>query len=128
MSGVIGVMLGAGGELTRKTLTVGDDGGPTSYGYAFGNYGSLSPNNTYTDRGGNSRTILLVAYSTATGNLAIVLSGTVSNSDTTFAALVVDGIIYTRASATYSNPSNSFWEWATSNVIGTSGTKTVQLT
>lgn len=119
----------AGGVLAVRTLTVGDDG-VDSYGYSSaGAFGSLSPAATYSDRGGATRTILTLAYNTTTGNLVLTLSGSVSNDDTAFIGLIVGGTYLSRASASYSSPANSIWTWTPgSNVIGTSGTKTVQLT
>lgn len=128
MSGAA-LFFAAGGSLAVKTLTVGDDGVPQSYGYNSGSYGSLAPSNTYNDRSGASRTILTLSYNTATGALVLTLSGTVGNDNNAFIGLLVGDVFLSRASATYSNPANSIWTWTPgSNVIGTTGTKVVQLT
>ncbi len=129
MSGAVALFLAAGGALAVKTLTVGDDG-VDSYGYsAAGAYGSLAPAATYVDRSATTQTILTLTYNTSTGNLALILSGTVANDDNAFIGIIIGGTYLSRASATYSSPSNSIWVWAPgSNIIGTSGTKVVQLT
>jgi hypothetical protein len=130
MSGVLNTLLAMRGELSVKTLTVGEDGVPESYGYLSGNYGSLSPTTTFNDNSGTSRTINQITYNTTTGLLSLQLTGNVANSDTTFTTFKVDSNSYTRASATYSFPgSYSNWEWSPgSNVIGTTGTKTITIT
>lgn len=119
----------AGGALAVKTLTVGDDG-VSAYGYsASGGYGSLSPGATYVDRSGNTRTIGTLGYETGSGILALILNGSVPNTDTTFIGLIIGGVYLSRASASYSNPAASIWQWTPgSNIIGTSGMKVIQLT
>lgn len=127
MTGVLGAALAASGVLASRTLTVGDDG-VDSYGYSSaGAYGSLAPAATYVDRGGTTRTILTLAYNTSTGNLVLTLSGSVANSNVAFAGLLVGSSYLSRASASYSSPSNSIWTWSPgSNIIGTSGSKLIQ--
>lgn len=115
----------AGGALASITLTVGTDG-VSAYGYSSaGAYGSLS-STTFNDRAANTRTILTLAYDTGTGNLVLILSGSVPNTDATFNSIVVGDTVLSRASAAYASPSNSSWTWAPgSNIIGTSGTKII---
>lgn len=122
MSGILGIL---SSPLAVRTITIGDDG--TSYGYQNGVFGSLSAT-TYSDRGGSTRTILGVVYNTGTGNLVLTLSGAVSNTNTAFSAIVIGGVLLTRASATYASPSNTTWTWSPgSNIIGTSGTRVFTL-
>lgn len=121
-------MLAAGGAIAVKTLTVGDDG-VSVYGYTFGAIGSLAPSDTYVDRSGATRTVLALAYNTATGQLVLTLSGAVANDDNAFIGLLIDGAYLSRVSASYSSPSNSIWTWTPgSNVIGTTGARVVQWT
>ena len=128
MSGVLSLMAALSGPMTLKTITIGDDGVPQSYGYSNGSYGSLSPNATYNDHGGTSRTILAIGYNTSTGGLVLTLSGVITNNDTVFSAIVINGVSYLRSSATYSASANSSWTWTPgSNVIGTSGSRVFSL-
>ncbi len=129
MSGASILLLAAGGALSVKTLTVGTDGVDT-YGYSSaGAYGSLSPGATYVDRAGTTRTIVLLAYNTGTGDLVLIMSGSVPDTDDTFIGLIVGGTYLSRAAATYASPSATSWTWTPgSNIVGTSGTKIVQLT
>lgn len=98
--------------------------GSDPYGFVAASFGAIQPN-TYIDGGGNTRTIVGVLYNTGSGVLAFRLNGaSVPNTDATFVAIIVNGVRYARASASYTVGAPSQWAWTPgSNDLGTSGNK-----
>lgn len=131
MSGVVIAGLSVFGELLRAAITIGNDGGD-NYGVAAGSYGSIDDDD-YVDRGGNTRTILTVAYDVSAQQLFLILEAPggvhAPNSAATFAALQLGATVFLRASAAYSTPGNTLWTWSSvaANPIGTSGAQALVL-
>lgn len=130
---------------TTITVTVGhfdtglpppDDGTEDGYdsGLIVAAMGSRSPTG-YTDGGANSRTITLLASDSSSGGGATVyfaLSGTsIANTDTTFKRIVINGVTYSRSSASYtaSFSGSTLWIWTVSGAgfFPTSGTQAIDI-
>jgi hypothetical protein len=122
MSGALAMLASVGGRFSAA-LTIGNSGG--FYGYFLSSYGSI----TSTVFG--TKTVDRIIWdNTASGTVILSLHGTsVANSDSTFVALIVDGHLLTRASATYTaNDGSGRTQWAWSvdtSGYPTSGTKAV---
>lgn len=127
MSGVLSILLAAAKELLRTTITVGDDGVVVNSGYTLSVYGSIA-NATYTDTGGNSRTIQVVIWNSTNISLFLSAAG-ISNSDTTFSRITLTGpggnVTLFRSAATYngaaSGGTKSSWIWSSAVYPGSSG-------
>lgn len=125
-----GVLVAVAARAATWLVTVGASGGV--FGFVSGSLGAISPT-TYRDHGGTSRTITRVSATddgAGTYTIALAMDGTPPNSDTTFAALTVNGTRYTRASATYSSLGGGVQQWAwtlSANSVGTSGTARVRI-
>lgn len=117
MSGAAQLLMALMSGMWNALITIGNAGSVYGYSNFTGNvYGSIT-RATFTDRGGNSRTITAVHWSVSgSGSLQLRLSGTgISDSDTTFTSLRLGGQVYTRASATYSSndaAGNTAWLWS----------------
>lgn len=110
--------------MLSTTITTGDDGVSTA-GYTSGLWGSIGTA-TYTDRGSNSRTIVIASWSGT--NIQFWLSvASVPNTDTTFATITLAGpggsVTLQRSAATYngsaSGGTRSSWSWVNSTYPGT---------
>lgn len=112
MSGAVAAALSSAVGKLIASIAIGNSGG--QYGYRSGVFGSLSRAG-YVDNGGNARTVARAEWDhTASGNAIFSLSGTsVTNSDTTFTAIVINGAKLTRASGTYTaNDGGGRTQWA----------------
>lgn len=125
MTGIL--MVFNASQLHRTTITTGDDGVIINYGYNSGLYGSIA-SGTYTDRGGNSRTIRVVVWDGA--NVQFWITGaSIPNTDITFNNIFLVGpggsVGLTRAAATYNGAAGggslSSWVWSSSAAPGTTG-------
>jgi len=104
MSGVMLSTFGGGGTVYSVTVAQSY----LLYGYT-GAAGSVSPS-TLTN---NGATISELAYSYSTGDLYLSLTGTYSK--TAFTQLIVGGVSYTSASATFMSGSTTTWSWVASS-------------
>lgn len=110
-------------SLLETTITVGDDG-IASCGYSSGTIGSIGTG-TYTDAGSNSRTISTATWGcyTSTGVRFTLSTAGISNTDSTFTQITINGAVtVTRSSATYdgaaSGGTRSSWVWSSQDVSG----------
>lgn len=117
MGGILAVMAGLAGTLIDLTIAAVSGG----FGYQSGVAGAISPS-SFKDHGGTSRTILHLYHVTGFG-MAMRLSGVITNNDTAFVAIVVNGTRLARSSATYATDSSTYsqWNWTNSDLIGSSG-------
>ena len=123
MSGVLGMLLGNGGG-QPITVTIG---GSDPYGFNSGSFGSISPT-TFVDHSGSTRTPTILEYTSSGTQIIFRINQAVSDSDSVFVGLVVNGTYLSRASGTYSTDSSTYsqWNWNVgSNILGASGTATV---
>ncbi len=97
-----------------------------TYGYVEGVAGSIA--DAFFDNGSNEAEIAGLSWSD-TNVLRLRLEGVISNSNSTFHTLEIDGNTFTRSSATYTNnTTHAYFDWSTStNWMGTSGTRDVKL-
>lgn len=128
MSGALGLLLGSG-RVNHFRVTVGNSGG-TVFGFVSGIIGAVLPGTRRDSAGATVRNIRQIATADngdATFTLTLQLDGTPSDADSVFSELSVGGGVYSRASSASSTPVAGVrqWAWITSNVLGTSGTKTV---
>jgi hypothetical protein len=109
-------------SLHKTTVTYGSLA--TSGGYLHADYtgiggpfGSIA-DDTYSDRSATIQTIKGIAFESGAGVLGFTLDGSVTNSINTFSTLMINGTVYQRVSATYTNPnaiSDTTWTWVTSD-------------
>jgi hypothetical protein len=123
MTGVLGLMVAAAPPVKRLDTTVHTvDFGENVNGYYSGAGGSID-NATFTDRGGNSRTIYGVAGDGGSDTYAqLWLAGTgIPNNDQTFAYIVNSGMVFRRQDATYNGSDTdgtSSWTWSNGIFVG----------
>jgi len=118
-SGEIGIrnFYGTQASLDTQTVTVGTYvvKGITYWGYAASPaFGSIV-DGTFNPLSG--ATIIGLYYLTSSGAVSFALSGVYSNSGWT--TLDIGGTSFTRASASFSNSTNTIWTWTASNPFGT---------
>jgi hypothetical protein len=120
---VSGALAGVGASaLSTHVIGIGSSG--NVHGYQNGLFGSLSPT-TYRDKGGNVRTITVISWNDDVDTLALRITTSPGDSNTTFTAIELKGQRFTRASAVFSDLGGGVHQWAwtgvTANPIGTSG-------
>lgn len=119
MGGILACLASSGGLLSLIDLTIAAVA--AGFGFQNGVAGAVSPN-TYIDHGTNTRTVVQLYHATGFG-MVMRLSGVITDNDTAFVALVVNGTRLARSAATYSTDSSTYsqWNWTNSDLIGTSG-------